>query len=80
MVLRRRARHPLDAPTQAAMLTSGDFDTDREFMEYCAARAVWAKRDELTPIAKVSWSTWFKQKFGRALDEARREFMERMDP
>lgn len=62
------------------MLQWGDFDSEREFLEYCAARRIWAKRDEDTPSGGMTWAQWFRQMFGRELDVAAAEFKAKLDP
>ena len=61
------------------MLSHGDFETEREFMEYCAARHIWNRKNELTPNARIPWWKWYAMKFGRTLEEAKREYLAKMD-
>ena len=62
------------------MLTHGDFDTEKEFMEFCAWQNCMKRPNELTPGAKIPWRAWFKKRFGRTLEEAKREYLAKMDP
>ena len=45
-------------------LAPKDFDTDQEYLVYCAAREVYKKQNKLVPSGKYTWGRWFEKKFG----------------
>ena len=45
-------------------LAQKDFETEQEFLVYCAARSIYQKRDKKTPSGKYNWGKWFEIKFG----------------
>ncbi len=45
------------------------FESDYEFLQYCAARDIWGRLDHKTPSRKRTWRQWFEGKFGRDYEE-----------
>jgi hypothetical protein len=45
-------------------LAQKDFDTEQEFLVYCAARSIYQKKNKKTPSGKYTWGKWFEIKFG----------------
>lgn len=46
-------------------LAQKDFETEQEFLVYCAARSIYQKRDKKTPSGKYTWGKWFELRFGQ---------------
>lgn len=46
-------------------LARKDFDTEQEFLVYCAARSIYQKRNQKTPSGKYTWGKWFEFRFGQ---------------
>ena len=45
------------------------FESDYEFLQYCAARNICGRLDQRTPSRKSTWRQWFERKFGRDYEE-----------
>lgn len=45
------------------------FEHEYLMLRHFAAKHAWLYRDELTPIAKIPWSEWFRRKFGMSLGQ-----------
>lgn len=66
------------------MLSEGDFQDEHAFRAYCAARAIWNRRNELTPSAirdggDRTWTRWVHEMFGRPIEEVAREYRSRIE-
>lgn len=41
-----------------------DFDSDQDYLIYCAARDIYRRRGQMVPSGKYTWERWFEKRYG----------------